>query len=74
MKAKFNTLCQPFPAKPQAPMQQGFQKTGFRNLFPEKPVNNAGPVTFSAGIAERFVSYIRLALLSFRKPRWGLVI
>jgi DNA mismatch repair protein MutL len=39
------------PAKPASPDAARFSKTGFRKLSPEKPTNNAGPVTFSAGIA-----------------------
>jgi hypothetical protein len=40
------------PAKPASPDAARPSETGFRKLSPEKPVNNAGPVTFSAGIAD----------------------
>jgi hypothetical protein len=40
---------QQFLVSPQASMQQGHSETGFRTLSPEKPVNNAGAVTFFSG-------------------------
>jgi hypothetical protein len=43
------------PAKPASPDAARPSETGFRKLSPEKPVNNAGPVTFSAGIADMII-------------------
>jgi hypothetical protein len=40
------------PAKPASPDAARLSEIGFCKLFSEKPVNNADPMTFSAGIAD----------------------
>jgi hypothetical protein len=53
------------PAKPASPDAARPSETGFRKLSPEKPVNNAGPVTFSAGIAGNRIGISRENQLIF---------
>jgi hypothetical protein len=56
-------------AKLASPDVARLSEPEFRKFFPEKPVNNANPVTFSVGIADAGLFHVKKSVIKQKATR-----